>query len=151
MTLRGLTAVCLLAVLSIGTTVLLAWAAEQDVRTCCAAGGGSAGSAGSTGGAAAASSVDVGGGPAANSVAPADNGGVRLGIRSGIGGVGNGGVDGNGGGGIDAGGDPSGATSLQGAQPYSLRPIYFRRDQFRSPADCLTAAHTRRLPLEVCQ
>jgi len=64
--------------------------------------------------------------------------------------VGNGGVGGNGGG-IDAGGDPSGAASLQGARPYSLRAIYFRRDQFRSPADCLTAAYTQRLPLEVCQ
>ena len=52
---------------------------------------------------------------------------------------------------IDAGGDPSGATSLQGARPYSLRAIYFRRDQFRSTADCLTAAYTQRLPLEVCQ
>jgi hypothetical protein len=65
--------------------------------------------------------------------------------------VGNGGVGGSGGGGIDAGGDPSGAASLQGARPYSLRAIYFRRDQFRSPADCLTAAYTQRLPLEVCQ
>ena len=54
-------------------------------------------------------------------------------------------------GGIDAGGDPSGATSLQGVRPYSLRAIYFRRDQFRSTADCLTAAYTQRLPLEVCQ
>ena len=48
--------------------------------------------------------------------------------------------------------DPSGATSLQGTlRPYSLRAIYFRRDQFKSGADCLTAAHTQRLPLEVCQ
>ena len=37
------------------------------------------------------------------------------------------------------------------ARPYSLRAIYFRRDQFRSTADCLTAAYTQRLPLEVCQ
>ncbi|HZB53816.1 MAG TPA: hypothetical protein VE527_09310 [Reyranella sp.] len=163
MTLRRLrSAVCLLAVLSIGTTVLPAWAADHDANNCAAGGGGgsgggggggsgagSGGSAGSTGGEAAASGVGVG--PAANSVAPADNGGVRLGIRSGIGGVGNGGVGGSGGGGIDAGGDPFGATSLQGARPYSLRAIYFRRDQFRSASDCLTAAHTRRLPLEVCQ
>jgi hypothetical protein len=55
------------------------------------------------------------------------------------------------GGGIDAGGDPSGATLLQSAWPYSLRAIYFRRDQFRSTSDCLTAAYTQRLPLEVCQ
>jgi hypothetical protein len=111
--------------------------------------GGTGASAGSADSAAAASSVGVG--PAANSVTPAHNGGVGLGIRSGFGGVGNGGVGGNGGGSIDAGGDPSGATSLQGARPYSLRAIYFRRDQFRSPADCLTAAYTQRLPLEVCQ
>jgi hypothetical protein len=76
-----------------------------------------------------------------------------LGIGTVIRGMGNGGAGGNGNGvGIDAGGDPSGATSLQGAvRPYSLRAIYFRRDQFRSTADCLTAAYTQRLPLEVCQ
>ena len=73
-------------------------------------------------------------------------------IGAAIGGVGNGGVGGNGGNGVDAGGDPSGATSLRGVpRPYSLRAIYFRRDQFKSTADCLTAAYTQRLPLEVCQ
>jgi hypothetical protein len=177
MTLRRLrTAVCLLAVLSIGTAVLPAWAADHGANNCAAGGGGggsggggegaggaggggssgggsgaSAGSGGtavSTGGAAAASSVGVG--PAASSVAPAHNGGVGLGIRSGIGGVGNGGVGGNGVG-IDADGDASGANSLQGARPYSLRAIYFRRHQFKNTADCLTAANTQRLPLEVCQ
>jgi hypothetical protein len=186
MTLRRLqTAVCLLAVLSICTPVLPAWAADHDANTCAAGGGGggsggggggggsggsggggggsgggssgagssgasgaSGGSAGSTGAAAAASSVGVG--PAADSVAPAHNGGVGLGLGTAIRGVGNGGVGGNDGG-VDAGGDPSGATSLQSARPYSLRAIYFRRDQFRSTADCLTAAHTQRLPLEVCQ
>jgi hypothetical protein len=91
-------------------------------------------------------------GPAANSVAPTHNGGIGLGIGATIGGVGNGGVGGNGVGGVDAGGDPSGATFPQGgARPYSLRAIYFRRDQFKSTADCLTAAYTQRLPLEVCQ
>ena len=145
MTLRRLrTAVCRLAVLSICTTVLPAWAADHDATTCAAGEGG-----GSGGGGGAASSVGVG--PAANGVAPAHNGGVGLGLGTAIRGVGNGGVGGNGGGGIDAGGDPSGATSLQGARPYSLRAIYFRRDQFRSTADCLTAAYTQRLPLEVCQ
>ena len=34
---------------------------------------------------------------------------------------------------------------------YQLRPVYFRRDAFKSTADCLTAAYTQRLPLEVCQ
>jgi hypothetical protein len=55
-------------------------------------------------------------------------------------------------GGVDAGGDPSGATALRGGpRPYSLRAIYFRRDQFKTTADCLTSAYTQRLPLEVCQ
>ncbi len=109
MTLRRLrTAVCLLAVLSICTTVLPAWAADHDANTCAAGGGGGGGGSG-------------------------------------------GGGAGDASGGVDAGGDPSGATSLQGARPYSLRAIYFRRDQFRSTADCLTAAYTQRLPLEVCQ
>lgn len=92
----------------------------------------------------------MGVGPADNSVAPTHHGGVGLGGAT-IGGVGNGAPGGNGIGGIDAGGDPSGATSLQGSRPYSLRAIYFRRDQFKSTADCLTAAYTQRLPLEVCQ
>jgi hypothetical protein len=89
-------------------------------------------------------------GPAAIGVDFAHNGGVGLGVGAAVGGVGNGAPGGNGIGGIDAGGDPSGATSL-GARPYSLRAIYFRRDQFKSTADCLTAAYTQRLPLEVCQ
>jgi hypothetical protein len=160
MTLRRLrTAVCLLAVLSIRTTVLPAWAADHDANTCAAgasaagsssgASGGSGGGAGGPSGTAAASSA-VGVGPAPDSVAPAHNGGVGLGLGAAIRGVGNGSVGGNGSG-VDAGGDPSGATSLQGARPYSLRAIYFRRDQFRSAADCLTAAYTQALPLEVCQ
>ena len=59
---------------------------------------------------------------------------------------------GGGGNGVGAGGDPSGAPELRGVvRPYSLRPIYFRRDQFKTTADCLAAAYSRRLPLEVCQ
>jgi hypothetical protein len=34
---------------------------------------------------------------------------------------------------------------------YFLRAQYFRRELFKSTADCLTAAYTQRLPLEVCQ
>jgi hypothetical protein len=34
---------------------------------------------------------------------------------------------------------------------YSLQGIYFKREWFESPADCLTAAYAKRLPLEVCQ
>jgi hypothetical protein len=83
-----------------------------------------------------------GGGPgcaATNSAASAiHNGGIATGIGAAIGG--------------DAGGDPSGAAALRGgARPYSLRPIYFRRDQFKTAADCLAAANSQRLPLEVCQ
>lgn len=167
MTLRLRTAVCLLAVLTICTPALPAWTA--DANTCAAGGGGggsgggggaggagagSAGSGGSggagasAGGTAAATSVGVS--PGANSVAPAHNGGVGLGPGTVIRNLGSGEFGPNGGIGGDAGGDPSAAT-LQGTRPYSLRAIYFRRGQFRSTSDCLTAAYTQRLPLEVCQ
>jgi hypothetical protein len=33
---------------------------------------------------------------------------------------------------------------------YQLRAVYFRRDLFKSTADCLTAAYTQRLPLSLC-
>jgi hypothetical protein len=32
-----------------------------------------------------------------------------------------------------------------------LRGLYFRREMFKSAADCLTAAYSQRLPLEVCR
>jgi hypothetical protein len=55
------------------------------------------------------------------------------------------------GGSAGAGGGDIG-PSLQGsARPYSLRAIYFRREMFRSTADCLTAAYAQHLPLEVCR
>jgi len=42
--------------------------------------------------------------------------------------------------------------SLQRGDPfYTLRAIYFRRESFKSTADCLTAAHAQQLPLEVCR
>jgi hypothetical protein len=34
---------------------------------------------------------------------------------------------------------------------YQLRPVYFRHDQFKSAADCLTAAYSQRLPLDLCR
>jgi hypothetical protein len=34
---------------------------------------------------------------------------------------------------------------------YSLRGIDFNRRQFRTTADCLTAASTRNLPLDLCR
>ena len=47
----------------------------------------------------------------------------------------------------------AGASSQQqdATRTYSLRGVYFKRDQFSSVADCLTAAYAERLPLEVCQ
>lgn len=61
----------------------------------------------------------------------------------------------NGGGSSGSGGAASraggGLADIGAARPYSLRAIYFRRDQFRSTADCVAAAYGQRLPLEVCQ
>jgi len=37
------------------------------------------------------------------------------------------------------------------ARAYTLHPIYFRRDRFKTTADCLTAAYSQRLPLDVCR
>jgi hypothetical protein len=34
---------------------------------------------------------------------------------------------------------------------YQLRAVYFRRDLFKSTADCLTAAHSQQLPLDLCR
>jgi len=34
---------------------------------------------------------------------------------------------------------------------YSLHAIYFRREAFKSTADCLTAAYAQQLPLGVCE
>jgi len=34
---------------------------------------------------------------------------------------------------------------------YQLHPLYFRRDQFESVADCLTAAYSQKLPLDLCR
>jgi hypothetical protein len=29
--------------------------------------------------------------------------------------------------------------------------VYFRPDQFKSTAECLTAAHSQKLPLDLCR
>lgn len=34
---------------------------------------------------------------------------------------------------------------------FRLRATYFRPEQYSSPADCLTAAHAQRLPLDLCR
>jgi hypothetical protein len=49
-------------------------------------------------------------------------------------------------------GGGSAAASLKAtSRTYSLRALYFRREMFKSTADCLTAAYTQGLPLEVCR
>jgi hypothetical protein len=34
---------------------------------------------------------------------------------------------------------------------YKLQPVYFRRDAFKTTADCMTAAYSQKLPLDVCR
>jgi hypothetical protein len=34
---------------------------------------------------------------------------------------------------------------------FQLQPVYFRADLFSSTADCLTAAHSQGLPLDLCR
>ena len=48
---------------------------------------------------------------------------------------------------------PATAASALGAPPsvYVLQPIYFRREMFGSPAECLTAAYRQGLPLDLCR
>ena len=43
------------------------------------------------------------------------------------------------------------ASREETPRAYQLRAVYFRRGAFKNTADCLTAAYTQRLPLEVCQ
>ncbi|HYD07872.1 MAG TPA: hypothetical protein VEC60_19210 [Reyranella sp.] len=44
-----------------------------------------------------------------------------------------------------------GAAAAEPPGIYSLRGIYFNRQQFGSTADCLTAASAQGLPLEMCR
>jgi hypothetical protein len=80
-------------------------------------------------------------------VAEAAVGGIAAGTNGGNG------VASGGGGGADwVGGNYYGAGSRQErARAYSMRAIYFRREQYRSASDCLTAAYTQRLPLDLCR
>jgi hypothetical protein len=43
------------------------------------------------------------------------------------------------------------ASHEEKARTFQLRPVYFRRDLFNSTADCLTAAHSQQLPLDLCR
>jgi hypothetical protein len=37
------------------------------------------------------------------------------------------------------------------SRAYQLRPVYFPRERYKSTADCLTAAHSQKLPLDLCR
>lgn len=63
--------------------------------------------------------------------------------------VGNGG-NGNGASSGDSGGS-DGLSPQEGARAFALRAVYFRREAYASTADCLTAAYTHRLPLDLCR
>ena len=55
---------------------------------------------------------------------------------------------------VFSGSTPAGGAARSGtsaAHPYSMQAILFRPEQFRSKADCLTAAARQLLPLEVCR
>ena len=64
---------------------------------------------------------------------------AAIGASNGAGGAGIGGVGG------------SDGLSPQDPRAFALRAVYFRRDAYSSTADCLTAAHAQRLPLDLCQ
>jgi hypothetical protein len=46
---------------------------------------------------------------------------------------------------------PAAKGAVDGGGFYALRGVYFKREQFSSDAECLTAAHRERLPLEMCR
>jgi hypothetical protein len=121
-----------------------------------ASGAGGAGSGGSAGDSGAATAGADGAGPGTASFGSGPAGGVGPGTSSG------------------AGGNTAGSTGGIGSAPsaqqaaecdralrrgeacsehgfYSLRALYFNAANYRSTADCLTAAHAGRLPLEVCR
>ena len=43
------------------------------------------------------------------------------------------------------------ASRSQALQGYELQGVYFKREWFKSVADCLTAAAARHLPLQICE
>lgn len=53
--------------------------------------------------------------------------------------------------GIGVSGGSVGLSPRDRARAFALRAVYFRRELYRSTADCLTAAYTQRLPLDLCQ
>jgi hypothetical protein len=78
-----------------------------------------------------------GAGIMAKSASGANGANARVGPASALGGLGDG---------------RSGIASRQlDNRLYTLHAIYFRREAFKSTADCLTAAYAQQLPLEVCQ
>ena len=75
--------------------------------------------------------IATGNGPSSAAAAGASNGGNGAGV---------GGVGGS-----------DGLSPQDRARAFALRAVYFRREAYSSTADCLTAAYTQRLPLELCQ
>jgi len=103
-------------------------------------------------------------GTTGGTVSPSSNlqGGVGLGIATGTGpssaaaangAAASGSTNGSDGasGGFSSGGYYGSGTAQDRARAYSLRAIYFRRDLYKSSADCLTAAYTQQLPLDLCK
>jgi hypothetical protein len=77
--------------------------------------------------------------------------GSGIATGSGAGSVGAAASNGAADGGWDAGGYYGSGTQKERARAYSLRAIYFNRDRYRTAADCLTAAYTQQLPLDLCR
>jgi hypothetical protein len=76
-------------------------------------------------------------------------GGIAAGTNGGSGA--NGAASGGGGGDWVAGNYYGAGSWQERARAYSIRAIYFRREQYRTASDCLTAAYTQRLPLDLCR
>jgi hypothetical protein len=70
--------------------------------------------------------------------APAVIGGVPAGIATAPGVVG-------------PGGAASATTQALGSDAFELHGIYFKPSSYATPADCLTAAYAKGLPLDVCR
>jgi hypothetical protein len=73
---------------------------------------------------------------------------ASLGVARGAGGVS--GIGGAAQGGVGVGGVGT-AAQAQGVDSYALRGIYFKREWYPNPTDCLNAASSKRLPLDVCR
>lgn len=168
--------VSLLAVLCISTVVhanTLAVAASHSLDVCKdggggggSGGGGGGGSGGGGGGSSGSGSASSGsGGGAAAAAASVGSSTISVGSSNLGGAIGAGIGTGNAtGGGAAAAGPSGGAAGAGGSangisrfatpeerRAFALRAMYFRGDVYRSTADCLTAAYTQRVPLDLCR